>query len=350
MASLIEGAPDRGPQLDEVVVRSRRTAHPVLMFLARRIAAGILTLLVVSVLIFLATNALPGNVAQVVLGRNGTPQLVHLLDQRLGLDRSLVSRYGSWLSGIFQGNLGDSAVEVAQSAPNPGVAGPIFTALANSLVLAIATTILLVPLSLLLGTWAAVRAGRASDYATSYASLVLGALPEFVLGTFLIVIFFTQLNLLPAVSLVPPGTSPLANVNALILPIVTLLGVSLSFCVRQVRAGVIQALRQDYVSMARLSGLPETKVLRRYALRNALAPSIQTFAQSIQYLFGGIVVVESLYAYPGIGSMLVRAVSARDVTEVQAITLVLAAAFIFINIFADLIVVLIVPKLRTSLA
>jgi peptide/nickel transport system permease protein len=285
----------------------------------------------------------------VVLGRNGTPQLVHLLDQRLGLDRSLVSRYGSWLSGIFHGNLGDSAVQVAQESPDPSVTGPIFTALLNSLVLAIGTTILLVPLSVLLGTWAAVRAGRARDYAVSYTSLVFGALPEFVLGTFLIVIFFSQLNLLPAVSLVPPGTSPLANIDALILPILTLLGVSLSFCVRQVRAGVIESLRQDYVSMARLSGLPEHRVLRRYAVRNALAPSVQTFAQSIQYLFGGIVVVESLYAYPGIGSMLVRSVLARDVTEVQAITIVLAAAFIFINILADLIVVLIVPKLRTSL-
>jgi peptide/nickel transport system permease protein len=196
---------------------------------------------------------------------------------------------------------------------------------------------------------AAVRAGRAADYAISYTGLVLGALPEFVLGTILILIFFTELNLLPPLALVPPGTSPLLHINALVLPVLTLLSVSVAFSARQVRAGVVQALRQDYVKMARLGGLPERRVLWRYALRNALAPSVQTFAQSLQYLLGGIIVVETLFGYPGIGQLLVQAVSVRDVTEVQGIALVLAAMYIWINILADLAVVFLVPKLRTGL-
>jgi len=333
----------------EAIAPRRRGSHPVLGFLTRRLAAGIVTLLVVSFLVFLATNALPGNVAEVVVGRHGSPQLIRQLTKELGLDRPLMTRYGSWLGGLFHGDLGQSAVQLAEGAGKAPVAGQIGTALRNSLVLAVGTIVLLVPFALLIGTWAAVRAGRAADYAVSYVSLVLGALPEFVLGTFLIVIFFAQLNWLPPVSLVPPGASPLDNVKALILPILTLLGVSLAFCARQVRAGMVETLQRDYVSMARLNGVSEWKVRRRYALRNALAPSIQTFAQAIQYLFGGIIVVEALYAYPGIGSMLVQAVLAHDVTEVQAITFVLASIYIVINIVADLLVVFAVPKLRTGL-
>ena len=195
---------------------------------------------------------------------------------------------------------------------------------------------------------AAVRANRATDYAVSYSGIVVGSLPEFVFGTFLIVIFFSELHLLLPVALVPPGSSPLAHPEALVLPVFTLLGVALAFCARQVRAGVITALRQDYVATARLNGVPEHRVLRRFALRNALAPSVQSFAQALQYLFGGIIVVESLFAYPGIGSLLVQAVLGRDLTEVQSIAFVLAALYIAVNVAADLVVVLLVPKLRTS--
>ena len=328
---------------------ARRGKHPVGAFLIRRVGAGLATLLVASLLIFLATNALPGDVAEAVLGRNATPALVTQLRSRLHLDRPLLSRYGTWLEGAVTGDFGDSAVELAQGATHAPVTGLIKAPLRNSLILAVIATVLLIPLSLLAGTAAAVRASRPTDYVVSYVALILGALPEFVLGTFLILILFSELNLLPPVASVPPGTSPLAHPDSLVLPVLTLLGVSLSFSARQVRAGVIEALRQDYVKMARLAGLRERRVLWRYALRNALAPTIQTFAQSIQYLFGGIIVVETLFDYPGIGQLLVQAVSLRDVTEVQAITLILAAVYIAINVIADLIVVFLVPKLRTGL-
>jgi peptide/nickel transport system permease protein len=348
MASLRAPALLTPPETEQSATVARR-GHPVARFVLRRVAAGLATLLVVSVLIFLATNALPGNVAQAVLGKSATPATTKYLETELRLNEPLATRYFHWLGGVVRGDLGQSATEIAQGAQNAPVSALIGTPLRNSLVLAVGTMVLLIPLSLLLGTIAAVRAGRATDYAVSYGSLVLGSLPEFVLGTLLTLIFFAQLNLLPPVALVPPGTSPLENSEALILPIATLLGAALAFSARQVRAGVIQALRQDYVMMARLSGIPERRVLARYALRNSLATTIQTFALSLQYLFGGIIVVEALYAYPGIGQLLVHGVSDRDVTLVQGVTLVLAALYIAINIVADLVVVLIVPRLRTGL-
>jgi len=326
-----------------------RRGRPVLRFVLRRVLAGIGTLFVASVLIFLATNALPGNVAEAVLGKSATPQATAYLEDKLGLDEPLVTRYVDWLGGVFQGDLGESATELAGGAEKAPVADLIGTPLRNSVVLAVCTMVLLIPLALLLGTIAAVAAGRGADYAISYGSLVLGSLPEFVLGTFLILIFFSNLGWLPPVALVPPGQSPVADPEALILPVATLLGVALAFSARQVRAGVIEALRQDYVMMARLNGIRERRVLWRYALRNSLAPTVQTFALSLQYLFGGIIVVEALFAYPGIGELLVKAVAARDVTLVQGVTLVLAALYITINIVADLIVVFLVPKLRTGL-
>ena len=327
----------------------RRGRHPVVGFLARRIVAGLGTLILASALIFAATNALPGDVAQIVLGRYATPERVTELRHELDLDHPLVVRYATWLGGAVHGDLGQSAVARANGAPSAPVAHIIKTPLRNSLVLALCAIVLLVPLSLLLGTAAAVRAGRPSDYAVSYTALVVGSLPEFVVGTFLIAVFFSTLDLLPPVALVPPGASPLDNPEALVLPVLTLLLVSLAFSTRQVRSGVIEVLRQDYVTMARLGGLGERRVLWRYVLRNALAPSVQIFAQSLQYLFGGIIIVEAVFTYPGVGQLLVESVSERDVTLVQGITLVLSAAYIAINIVADLIVVFLVPKLRTGL-
>jgi peptide/nickel transport system permease protein len=323
-------------------------AHPLVRFVARRVAIGILTLLVVSILVFVATNALPGNVAQVVLGRNATPAHVAALDHSLGLDKPLVARYLSWLSDAARGNLGKSAVEAAQGTNAP-VTGLLAAPVRNSLVLAVITAILLLPLSLLVGAFAALRAGRPDAYAVSYLTLVLNALPEFVFGTILIFIFFSVLDFFPPVDLVPPGTTPFQDINALVLPVLTLLGVTTAISARQIRAGMLDTLQSPYVTAARLNGIRERRVVLRYALRNALAPSVQAFAQSLQYLFGGIIVVEALFSYPGIGDLLVQAVSERDITEVQAISLVLAAVYIGINIVADLAVVLLVPKLRTGM-
>jgi peptide/nickel transport system permease protein len=210
------------------------------------------------------------------------------------------------------------------------------------------TALLMVPLALVFGVLAAVRAGRPLDHAISVSSLAIIALPEFIIGSLLVLVFFSWLDVLPPVSLVTPGESPLAHPDALVLPVLTLLGASLAASIRMVRAGMVEALAADYVQTARLNGLPESMVVRRYALRNALAPSVQVFAQNIQYLVGGIVVTEYLFSYPGLGKELVEAVAIRDVREVQSVAVLIAAVYVGLNILADLLVVLLVPKLRTQ--
>lgn len=336
------------PPMAPVRPVSSRSRHPLAAFVVRRIAAGVATLVVASFLIFLATNALPGDAAQAVLGKNSNPQALSTLRRAMHLNRPLLDQYGSWVSGVVRGDFGNSSVALAEGEQTP-VAGLIGPALRNSAILAAVTAVLLFPLALLVGTITAIKAGSLTDYTFSYIALVFGALPEFVLGTFLIFIFFIELHWLPGVALVPPGSSPLSHVNDLVLPVLTLLGVALAFIARQLRAGVIKTLKEDYVAAARLAGVPERRVVWRYALRNALAPSVQAFAQTMTYLVGGLIVVETLFAYPGIGSLLVQAVSVRDVAEVEGIALVLAAIYIAFNIMADVIVVLLVPRLRTGL-
>ncbi|KAA0084547.1 ABC transporter permease [Mycolicibacterium sp. P9-64] len=337
--------PPRSPATENVKTRRRFALG---RFVLRRLFAAVITLLFISALIFLATNVLPGDVAQSVLGKNGTPERVALLREQLDLNRPLVSQYVGWLGGMAHGELGRSAVALAQNNADTSVWNLIRTPLMNSVTLSGIAAVLLLPLTLLLGTLAGTSAGKPVDYGISYTALVIGSLPEFVLGTFLILIFFSQLNLLPPVALVPIGASPFGDPSALILPTMTLLGVSLALCLRQVRAGTIETVRQDYVVAARLGGIRERRVLLRYVLRNSLAPSVQAYAQTVQYLFGGIIVVEVLFSYPGIGNALVQAVQTRDTTLVAAIALIIAVFFILINIVADLTVVLLVPKLRTG--
>jgi peptide/nickel transport system permease protein len=315
--------------------------------IARRSVAGIVTLFFASILIFAAVNVLPGNAASIVLGRTATPQAVAALEKRLGLDKPLPQRYADWVSGIVSGDLGNSTVAVAENSANASVSAMIGTPLLNSLILAGITALLLVPLSLFLGAYSAVRATKLGDHIISTSSLAFSSMPEFLVGSLLIVVFFSWLGLLPPISQVPPGTSPFDHADILVLPVLTLLSVSLAFTIRQVRATTIDTLRQDYVAMARLNGYKESRVVWRYALRNALPPSIQTIAQTLQYLLGGIIITESVFAYPGIGTTLVQAVSSRDIQLVSVIAFLLAAVYIAINIAADVIVVLLVPKLRT---
>lgn len=338
-------APAGGP----LWVKPQRTRHPLVGFLVRRTAAGLVTLLFASFFIFFATQVLPGNVAEVVLGKNATPEAIAQAESRLHLDRPLLSRYATWLGGVATGDLGDSAVDVAQGSPSAPISEQIGAPLVNSGVLAGLVIVLLVPLSIGLGVLAALRVGKPIDHVTSLTSLVIGAFPEFVLGTLLIFVFFSQLGWLRPVALVPPGDSPLNHLDALVLPVLTALGVTLAAGVRQVRAGMIEVLRQDYVAIAAINGVPRQRVLWRYALHNSLAPTVQVTAQNIQYLLGGIIVVEALFAYPGVGTYLVNAVNLRDVGAVAAVAMILAALYIAINLVADVIVVFLVPKLRTGL-
>jgi peptide/nickel transport system permease protein len=328
-----------GPSVPAVTPGS---SHPVLRFVGRRTAAALLTLLIVSILIFIGTAVLPGDAANAILGRNATPQSLKALREQLHLDQSTIQQYREWISGIARGDFGTSA---ASGIPiTTLISGPA----KNSAILAGCAAALLIPLALLFGVLAAMRAGRGLDHALSLTSLAMTALPEFVTGTILVLLFALHLNVLPAVSFLPPGESVVQNPEILVLPVATLLAASLAQTMRMVRAGMVEALRSDYVEMARLNGYGERAVILRHALRNALAPTVQVFALNIQWLVGGIVVTEYVFGYPGLGQALVNAVAARDIPYVQAAALLVAIVYLTLNVVSDLLVVLLIPKLRTA--
>jgi peptide/nickel transport system permease protein len=323
----------------------RRPVSPVVAFLGRRLAGAIAALLAASVLIFAGAEVLPGNAASAVLGRDATPQAVRILSKQMGLDRSAATRYFDWLGGFVHGDLGVSSVSLAQG-QHTTVSSLISGPLKNSAILAALAALLMIPLSLGLGAYAAIRAGKPADHLISVGSLISISAPEFVTGALLVALFFVGLHLLPPVAIVAPGADPLSTPKELILPVLTLLFASLAAGIRMVRAGMYEALQTEYVQSARLNGLPERRVLTRYALRNALAPSVQVLAQNLQYLVGGVIVVETVFAYPGLGSLLVSSVQNRDLTMVQSIAMLIAVVYVLINLLADLIVLLLIPKLR----
>ncbi len=300
--------------------------------------------MLVSLLVFAATQVLPGNTADAILGRTATAEQKAIYTKQLGLDKPLWQQYWSWFSGVLHGDLGRSV------ANQQTVSSFISARLSNSLILAGATLLFLIPGSVILGAWAGVRRGRAADHAISGISLGLIALPEFVTGTILAAVVAVSLKLVPPTSIIPIGASPLSQPSLLVLPVITLCLAGCAYIVRMLRAGVIESMSSDYVQAARLNGINERRVIFRHALRNSLAPTVQVVALTVQWLIGGIVVVETVFSYPGLGAGLVGAVTGRDIPVVQSVTLILALVYIVINLIADLVVVLLVPKLRTSVS
>jgi len=320
---------------------------PAVRFVVRRLAAGLVTLLIASALIFAAVQVLPGDAADAVLGQQATAERVAAVRADLGLDKPLFQRYVDWLGGTVTGDFGNSTAAAAQGS-TVSVWSDIKTPLVNSLILAVIAAVLFIVMSLVIGSWAALRRDTAVDRLFSNTSLGVGAVPEFVIATLLIALFFSTLGLLPPISQVAPGATPLNEPERLVLPVLTLVAAAGSYGIRLVRASMIDVLEHDYVSQARLNGVPEPQVVRKFVLRNALAANIQVLANTMRNLIGGIIIVESVFAYPGIGAKLVSAVSLRDIQEVAGISFILAAAYIVINIAADVVVVLMVPKLRTA--
>jgi peptide/nickel transport system permease protein len=318
----------------------------LLRFVVRRLLGAVVALFVASLVIFAGTQLLPGDAASVVLGRNGSPATVKLLNKQLKLDRPAYEQYADWIKGLAHGDLGNSAVGMAQGATSAPIWPLISDAVKNSVILAVITALLMIPLSLGLGVLAAVLRGRWLDHVISVASLAAIALPEFVIGSLLVGVFFVGLDWLPPVAIIAPGANPLDHPAKLVLPIATLLLASLAAGVRMVRAGMVEVLQTEYVQTARLNGVSESRVLWRYALRNALPTSVQILAQNLQWLIGGIIITENVFAYPGIGSTLVTAVQNRDLTLVMSVSMLIAVAYVLINLIADLLVMLLVPKLR----
>jgi peptide/nickel transport system permease protein len=329
---------------------SRRTSrdslaagHPIGNFVMRRLAIGLLTLLVVSVVVFVATEVLPGNAAFAVLGRGANPARLHALERQLHLNRGVADQYWIWLSGLMTGKLGTS---LANGQPVWALVKP---RLINSAVLVVVTGVIGAVVGVGLGAAAALRKNGWFDHLTSVTALAVTSLPEFVVAISLIILLSTVVfHWLPAVSLLPPGTYAWNQPKLLLLPVATLVIVIVPYIFRMMRAAMIEALESEYVEMARLKGVPEWRVVLVHALPNAIAPTIQVIGLNFLYLAGGVVVVEFVFNFPGIGQGLVFAVGNRDIPVVQFIVVVLAAFYVLMNIVSDVIAMLATPRRRIA--
>ena len=318
--------------------------HGLTGFVIRRLLLGLVTLFITSVIIFAATQALPGDAARSILGRSATPESLAELRRQLGLDKSVLTQYWEWISGVLTGDLGTS---LANGLPVTEVIGE---RLVYSVFLMVIAAVISVPLGIALGAASARRRDSAFDQATSVTTLGLAALPEFVVGITLVVLFATTVfEWLPAVAVTEPGVGPWNYPTELILPVITLVIAVVPYTARIMRASTVEILESDFVEMARLKGLPERRVLWRHAVPNALAPTFQVTALNLAYLAGGIVVVEAVFNYQGVGLLLVDSVRARDMPVVQAVALLIAGMYVILNLLADLATILVSPRLRTSL-
>lgn len=316
----------------------------IIGFILRRVLLGVVVVLLVSVVVFLATQALPGDPARAILGRSATPQSLAALRRQLHLDRSILSQYVGFLSGLLHGNLG---ISLAAQQPVTQLLGG---RLANSAFLVAVAAVISIPVSIALGVFAALRRDRPFDVVSGLLMLVLASLPEFVVAVVLVILFATTVtNLLPAISSIPPGGHPWDDISGLVLPVVTLTVAVTPYVARVMRASMIEVLESDYVEMARLKGLPERVVLLRHALPNALGPTLQVIAINLAYLAGGVVVVEYVFNFPGIGSALQDAVVSHDLPVVQALAMLIAGVYVVLNLLADVATILVTPRLRTRL-
>lgn len=322
-------------------VRAPRRSHPVVRMVGRRLGLGVITLLAVSILVFLATQVLPGNAAYAVLQNTATPARIHALEIRLHLNESVPAQYWHWISGVLTGNLGAS-LSAQQS-----VGALVSAKIGNSAVLVIAAGVIGTLLGVVLGVIAAARRDSWFDHALSTAALALASLPDFVVAVLLVILLSTVVvHALPAVSVIPPGSSPLDAPNLLVLPVLTLVLVIMPYIFRMTRAAMIEALSSEYVEMAELHGFARRRVLFVHALLNAVPAAVQVVGLNLLYLAGGIVVVEYVFNYPGLGQALVQAVSNRDIPTIQFIVLLLAAFYVVVNILSDVLALLATPRRR----
>ena len=312
------------------------------MFILRRVLQGALVLVIVSMVVFLATQAL-GDPARAILGRTATPQSLAALREHLHLNQSIPQQYLTWLFGILHGDAGRSLA--AQEPVSKFLGDRIL----NTTFLLVLSGLISIPLSIALGAYAALWRDKRFDVSTSLITLVLAALPEFVVAVGLVVLFSTTVfHLFPSVFVSYAGR-PWQQLTAMILPTLTLVLAVSPYVTRIMRASMVEVLESDYVEMARLKGMPERIVLRRHALPNALGPTFQVIAINLAYLAGGVIVVEYIFNYPGIGSALKDAVQNHDVPVVQAIAMLIAGLYVILNLLADVGTILVTPRMRTKL-
>ena len=314
--------------------------HPVLKLLVQRIALGLILLLAASVLIFVGTQILPGDVAQSILGQGATPETLANLRAELGLNDPPLTRYLNWLFAAIQGDLGTALTNGQDIASSMG------KRLGNTLFLAVCAAVVAVPLAIILGLIAVRYQGRWPDRVISTITLATVSVPEFLLGYIAIFVLSVQFRVFPSLATVYDGMPFMDRLDAIALPVIVLVLVVLGHMMRMTRAAILNVMESAYVETAELKGLRKFTIIARHALPNAIAPVVNVVMLNLAYLVVGVVVVEVVFVYPGMGQYLVDHVSKRDVPVVQACGLVFAAVYIGLNLVADIISILSNPRLR----
>lgn len=315
-------------------------SSPIVRLIAQRIALGIVLLFAVSVLIFAGTQILPGDVAQSILGQSATPQSLANLREELGLNDPAIVRYFRWLGGVLTGDLGTALTTRQQ------ITTTLMPRLWNTLFLAFWAAIVSVPLAILLGLLAVRYRNGPVDKAISGFALASTSLPEFFIGYLLIFFFAVKLQWFPSLSTVYDGMPLLEKLKAIVLPVVSLVLVVLAHMMRMTRAAILNVMQSAYIETAELKGLSAFDIIRKHAFPNAIAPIVNVVMLNLAFLIVGVVVIEVIFVYPGMGQYLVDHVAKRDVPVVQAVGLIFAAVYISLNIIADIAAILANPRLR----
>lgn len=348
----VNGAPAAAPPGLRRRVSEALAVRPILSMVLSRLALGIVTIVVIAIIVYMATTVLPGDAATAILGHSATPERVAKLRQELGLDKPLLTRFWHWATNAIRLKFGNSLGEGAPAAGSSAVQSNSVTSLAserieNSAVLVLISAVISTVLGLLTGVYAAYRRDGFFDTAGSIFSLVASALPEFVVAIFCVLLFSTSVfHWFPAISVLEPGVSIVKEPEKLVLPVLALVIVVTPYMFRMTRGAMIEALQSDYVEFARLKGASTARIALRHALPNALAPIIQVVGLNLLFLAGGIVLVETIFTFPGIGLMLVNAINGRNVPEIQYIVILLAVFYVLLNIVTDVCVLIVTPRRR----
>jgi peptide/nickel transport system permease protein len=312
----------------------------MLRLIGRRLLLMIPTLILVSILVFALAEVLPGDVGRTILGPYATQEQVDILNEQMGMDRPLYARYLSWAGGFVTGDWGESALLKTAVFPT------VMRALGNSLILAGFALVIIVPTSIVVGVFAGLRRDSGLDRAITVSTLSMTVIPEFVSGVILIYVFAVWLKWLPVSAMPPDGSPFVSRFYYLILPAIPLMFLELGYIARMARVGTVQVLAMPYIRTAVLKGLPRRRVIFGHVLRNAMVPTVTVIGSQVGWLIGGLVVIETLFVYPGIGKVMVDAAQYHDVVMLEASVLMVAVIYMIANLIADIVVAFLNPRIR----
>jgi peptide/nickel transport system permease protein len=312
----------------------------MMQMVIRRLLTGVATLWVVSVLVFAGTNILPGDVAQIILGQSATPETLAALRAELGLDQPAYVRYWSWVGNMISGDLGTS------KAGGAAIADMIGARLGNTILLAGIVALISIPISIFLGLLGAMYPGTWLDRILTFGTLSTISVPEFFIATFMVLIFAVNLHWLPAIAHIDKDGTFLELMRGLAMPILVLTVVVSAQMIRMTRAGILNVLDSPYIEMAILKGIPRKRIILRHALFNAIGPIVNVIALNLAYLVSGVVIVETIFAYPGLAKLMIDGVQTRDLPLVQACAMIFCGTYVILIIIADVLSILSNPRLR----